>query len=192
MARTDIMVRLWKILKKLHRSCEGLPWEYFCRRFNYTQSTLYRDIETLQLAGFPIYRTGYRLTSRLHILKRGQNRDVSKAVLPDLDRPGMTLSHLRGPKSIERKNMIVRQWEILRLLDKSRNGITSLYCTLQLEVSLNTFYRDIQVLQRARYPIFRTGHRTSSVWRIQRRSNRGYHAPYLPEMECGNRASCAA
>jgi len=63
MARNDRIARLFGVLDHLARSKRGLPLRSLAERGGWKLRSVYRDIEALQLAGFPVAHAdnGYRL-----------------------------------------------------------------------------------------------------------------------------------
>ena len=57
--RGDQLIRQWKIIQELLRAPEGLTVRDLARHFRVRGRTIYRDLETLQLAGFPIVKREY-------------------------------------------------------------------------------------------------------------------------------------
>ncbi|MFP3871074.1 MAG: helix-turn-helix transcriptional regulator [Syntrophobacteria bacterium] len=55
MARDDQLSRQWRILRMLEESRRGFTVSELARELNCVRRTVYRDLEILQEAGFPIY-----------------------------------------------------------------------------------------------------------------------------------------
>jgi predicted DNA-binding transcriptional regulator YafY len=55
MARGDQLARQWRILQSLIASRSGKSAADLAQELEYHWRTVYRDLEALQLAGFPIY-----------------------------------------------------------------------------------------------------------------------------------------
>lgn len=60
MARNDRVVRVLRVARMLGESRRGLPLKTISERYDWPLRNLYRDIETLEAAGFPIVRDGNR------------------------------------------------------------------------------------------------------------------------------------
>ena len=80
MARGDQLARQWRILQSLIASRRGKSAADLARELEYHWRTVYRDLEALQLAGFPIF------TDRVDGKNLWSVLDSARQNVPILDR----------------------------------------------------------------------------------------------------------
>ena len=72
-----------------------------------------------------------------------------------------------------RNTELIRQWQILREIDASRNGVSIAKLAADREVHQRTIRRDLEALQKAGFPLYDVKINGSSLWRLQPNALRG-------------------
>ncbi|HTI37753.1 MAG TPA: transcriptional regulator [Vicinamibacterales bacterium] len=72
-----------------------------------------------------------------------------------------------------RNSELIRQWQILRAIDASRNGLSIAKLAEEREVHQRTIRRDLEALQKAGFPLYDTKVNGSSMWKMQPNALRG-------------------
>lgn len=81
-----------------------------------------------------------------------------------------------------RYNYMVRQWEILRLLEAHRYGLSAEEISVKLTTNVRTIYRDLDVLDQAGFPLFTERDGKKSKWKLARSIGR-LATPYVSPEE---------
>lgn len=72
-----------------------------------------------------------------------------------------------------RNTELIRQWQILREIDGSRNGVSIAKLASDREVHQRTIRRDLEALQKAGFPLYDVKVNGSSLWKMQPNALKG-------------------
>ena len=72
-----------------------------------------------------------------------------------------------------RNTELIRQWQILREIDASRNGVSIAKLAADREVHQRTIRRDLEALQKAGFPLYDVRVNGSSLWKMQPNALKG-------------------
>ena len=93
MARGDQLARQWRIIRSLIASRMGKSAANLANELEYGVRTIYRDLEALQVAGFPLYTEKVGGKSLWSVLDTEKHQLPIPFTLPEL----MALNFSRGP-----------------------------------------------------------------------------------------------
>jgi len=133
MARGDQLARQWRIIQALSASRRGCTAQQLAREMGCHKRTVYRDLEALQLAGFPIFNEHHDGRTRWQLLDTLQEAMPLPLTLTEL----MALYFGRGMMKSVEHTFFWEAWESLFAKIKTTLPAETIEYLEQIESSLS-------------------------------------------------------